>query len=39
MTLVPGYKSLFGESQKTYEQWLEFLPSDIVISIVIMFNH
>lgn len=39
MTLVPGYRSLFGEPDKTYGELLADLPSDIIIAVAIMLNN
>ena len=38
LSLIPGYNSLFGEPEQTYEQLVADIPSDIIIRIAIMIN-
>lgn len=39
MESAPGYKQLFGQTVKTYEEWLTDIHSEIVIIFAIMMNN
>ncbi|MES1159223.1 MAG: hypothetical protein ABUM51_00555, partial [Bacteroidota bacterium] len=38
MALVPGYRDLFGEPTKSYEEWLKDIPSPLGALIAITLN-
>jgi hypothetical protein len=39
ITLIPSYRDLFGEPTKTYSEFVEKIPSEVIISILITFNN
>ena len=39
MLLLPGYKTLFGTPEVTYEELVKDIPSDIVIAVMIMLSN
>ena len=39
MILMPGYRSLFGEPEKTYEEYVKNIPSEIIIATMIALNN
>lgn len=39
MVLIPGYRELFGTPPLSYEEFVQDLPSEVVISLAIMLNN
>lgn len=39
MILVPGYSELFNEERKTYDDWLEDIPSEVVLMLFVGLNN